>query len=374
MSSSHPRPSTPKVSRAFTKREPLRDMVQRPGQEPVEEQSSPTKKRRAARAPAAQLAQRIKARHAVPSSLPPSSPPRPSSSSQEHQRHGHEDDEPSIDIDAELRKDFSSGDPDVDPEDIDRPAENSDPFGFFAVEKQLKDERNAGRAARPHPLAPRRVQVRPTPARREPPPRTRRRHVLPADSSFMEDDSVDTPAVFSSPSPIKRGKRPVPAQDDSEDDADAAAAILTEDVVQSDDEAHDSSHDKRVVAENEEEENESPVRPRKTRVSRTRAVTKGVRRSTRKRVKEDADEADDDDKPPKKRTAQRTISKKASGAKKPATRTRSARTKAKEPESDGEDFGLDEGKQKQEDERKARVAYWKKMADYTMEEENVYIV
>ena len=92
------------ASRAFTKREPLRDIAQRADLR--SDQNSTTKKRRTARAPPAQLAERIKARHAAaaPSSLPPSSPPDYSSSQENQKPQRPRDETPDVDVKAELRK------------------------------------------------------------------------------------------------------------------------------------------------------------------------------------------------------------------------------------------------------------------------------
>ncbi|KAL1691845.1 hypothetical protein GGG16DRAFT_90887 [Schizophyllum commune] len=388
-------------SRAFTKREPLRDIAQRADLR--SDQNSPTKKRRTARAPPAQLAERIKARHAAaaPSSLPPSSPPDYSSSQENQKPQRPRDETPDVDVKAELRKDFASGGPDEEEgmQENDPPARNSDPFGFFEVEQQLKAERAAGRADKPRAQVPQRVPVRPTPVRRSPPPRPHRRHVLPADSSFEVDESLEVPAIFSSPSPLKRGKRLVATDYESDDDAEAAAALLTEglDVVEgehlraplhlksdaaAEEEEEEEEHGEEMQEEDAEgEEDEEapapPARATRARASRTQSApaAKATRRSTRKRAKEEVSDEEDEDEPPKKRATRRATTQKSTKSKKPASRTRSARTtKAEKEESDGEDFGFNSTKKKLEAERKARVAYWKEMADYSMEKEDVYVV
>ncbi|KAL1746682.1 hypothetical protein HDZ31DRAFT_33715 [Schizophyllum fasciatum] len=401
-----PRAAT--VSRAFTKREPLRDIAQRADLRSDHQQSSPTKKKRSARAPPAQLAQRIKARHAAaaPSSLPPSSPPD-YSSSQENHRLTRDDDAPDVDVKAELRKDFASGGLDEEnahAHENEPPARDSDPFGFFAVEEQLKADRAAGHAERPRAQVPQRVPVKPTPVRRDPPPRPRRRHVLPADSSFeVDDESMEVPAIFSSPSPIKRGKRPVAADDESEDEADAAAALLTEGLdkveeehlraplhhplagtgekedddeeMQEEGDGDEEGEDGEGEEENEEEPAAPPRRSTRARVPRVQSssATKPTRHGTRKRAKEESEDEDEDE-PPKKRAMRLTTTRKAAKGKKPASRSRGTRETKAEDESDGEDFGFNSTKKKLEAERKARVAYWKEMADFSMEKEDVYVV
>ncbi|KAJ7771986.1 hypothetical protein DFH07DRAFT_212870 [Mycena maculata] len=275
--------------------------------------------------------------NAFPSSLPPSSPPLYSSSSrglsrsedevaQEIQDRGEveEEEEPY----RYANPDFGTMQP-LDDEDADAenraptPATNSDPFGFFAVERKLKAKRAL---ASPPPLpqaavlrASRRTDDKGRDDGRVMPatphkPKLGKRRLSP-------DADVFSPAatsLASSPSPVKAGTSFAVVEKDGGDDEGA------------------------------------PPRSKRPRQSSEASVP--PRRSTR--------------------GGSKTAAPKAKGVTKPKTRARKAptKTKARGKKKVEDNEPEDDQQEKFEAERRARLEYFRKLDDYSFEKEDVYVV
>ncbi|KAF7297234.1 hypothetical protein MIND_00956500 [Mycena indigotica] len=308
--------------------------------------ASPTKARRRAKAPVGTLGARLRQQRApsrklnenvFPSSLPPSSP-IPTSS-----RH------PSSEGEAEQQlvySDFGSlveEEPEVEEER--KKEEEDDPFGFFAVERKLKTLR----ALRPLP------EPEPEPAEEEDIPV--QHNAMPSTPHKPRPGTRPFSPVTSSPSPIK------------------PTTSLTQNPP-----ADEPSSETEV---------EEPVpQPRRSARKRTRVdeKTESVKRrkpvSRVKKVDElELDASDPPKAPTKKNTrvlASNSKSKPASKTKpKSTTKPKSAKSetksKSKGKEREKDDNSEDEAEQLVVD-RLARIAYFKKLDDYSFEKENVYVV
>ncbi|KAJ6590008.1 hypothetical protein DFH09DRAFT_1074490 [Mycena vulgaris] len=312
---------------------------------------SPARPKRKPKIPGGALGEKLRLRviettksththNAFPSSLPPSSPPLYSSSSRGVPLFSSEDEiaheMQEEDEETYGRDDFGSmlpADEDGDEDAENRaPANLSDPFGFFAVERRLKAEREV----LPAPVRTARCtddkerdDGRVMPSTPHKPKLGKRRLSATADVF-----SPATTSLVSSPSPVKGGDG-------------LRARASTEDV--------DMDTSRELF----------PAEPRARR------------------------KADEDDAPPKKKSRQdaalprrstRAQSKVVKEVPKPKPKTRGRKAPAKTKVSTGKKKATenndsdDDQHEKFEAERQARLEYFKKLDDYSFEKENVYVV
>ncbi|KAJ7057945.1 hypothetical protein C8F01DRAFT_1371406 [Mycena amicta] len=272
----------------------------------------------------AKLRQRVL--EVFPSSLPPSSP-IPTSS-----RHPSSDDtEQPI-----VYSDFGSLVLEENEQE-----EDDDPFGFFSVERKLR----AIRAAQPLPQP---QQLETSPAR-QPMPSTPHKPKL---------GTVMHASATSSPSPVKR--------------------------------RGDNTPD----PESESESDQPPPPPKRSSRKRTRVAEDKDKDKPAKRGKSTMDRDLDSDlpKPPKTRRSARVLASNSKATSKPASTkpksvvkakpasksiksARKGNGKGKEKENvENVENDDDEEEDAEQRERLARIAYFKKLDDYSFEKENVYVV
>ncbi|KAJ6491684.1 hypothetical protein C8R47DRAFT_437077 [Mycena vitilis] len=274
----------------------------------------------------------IETTKAFPSSLPPSSPPLYSSSSRGLPLLGSEDEvaqEVNEDVPLYGHEDFGTMLPSEDDE-CDSDAENrapanlSDPFGFFAVERKLKAERALEPAVAHHGRVTDDKErddglVMPPTPHKPGPGKRRLSHVF----------SPESASLVSSPSPLK-GRY---------SDANTSRNVL--------------------MAEVDEEEDTPPKRKKARQSSETSLPP---RRSTRGQTKAVAE---------KKNAAPKPKTRARKAAPKPSAAKPRSKGKKKAVEEDDED---DDAQEKFEAERQARLEYFRKLEDYSFEKENVYVV
>ncbi|KAJ7125216.1 hypothetical protein C8R44DRAFT_782614 [Mycena epipterygia] len=330
----------------------------RPFQDITERFVSPRPKRKP-KTPGGALGEKLRLRvietakstvNAFPSSLPPSSPPLYSSSSRGLPLLSSED-EVARGIQEEYgRPDFASAlsadeDADEDAENRSPTASHSDPFGFFAVERKLKAERDV--LALPPPAAvPRRGGA-----------------VRYTDDKGRDDGRV----MPSTPHKPKLGKRRVSAKDDDAP-ADVFSSETPSPVKGAGDDILGSLADGNVDMEGsrelfpdpkarESDDDDAPPKRKKARQSSEASVP--PRRSTRTQTKA----------VPKGKE----VSKPKTRARKAPVKTKAAAGKKKKaPENNDSDD--DDQQEKFEAERQARLEYFKRLDDYSFEKENVYVV
>ncbi|KAK7052807.1 hypothetical protein VNI00_004126 [Paramarasmius palmivorus] len=329
--------------------------------------------RRRPKVPQGPLGQKLKS--AVPSSpLPPSSPIASSSShGQEHlqitpfddgdmpQNQGRSTCQIDNDDADEWKEniDFSSQWYDGDGNFVEPPkqedmeevlsANGSDPFGFFAVEKQLKAER-AVQPSRPRGPLQAKVASPPPPK----PPRTphkkrvgKRPIEISSGSSSPERDVLP-----SSPSPTKRYSEGHSAREPPQTD------LHDEDVLVEDVGSDDESPPKATGSVKRRRPAESPVNPQKLAKSLTSLLPKrSSRRAKASRTKEREEPSESEDDHATTRRRQVRSRKRVKLAK---------RGQAEEIEIDSDHEKLSRAKQ-------ARMKYFKELEDYKVAEENVDI-
>ncbi|KAJ7287042.1 hypothetical protein C8J57DRAFT_1282647 [Mycena rebaudengoi] len=301
---------------------------------------SPTK--RPQRKPGGALGEKLRLKatesRPFPSSLPPSSPPLYSSSSRGLPLDLGSEDEVLQEIHVENtgQDDNDLGfiipsDDDADDDAENRaPANLSDPFGFFAVERKLKAERDV----MPPPLL---------------------RHSRLTDDK-ERDDGLHMPSTPHKPKPGKRKLDP-----ESASAASTPSPIKHRSPLGDSDDAELEELEPVLFAlrakgkakEIEQDDSDAPKtkKPRRSESAEPEVVLP-ARRSTR--VKTSKPVSKDDPKP--KKRARKAVSTKTKG-------------KKKAPDDDEND-----DTEKWERERIARLEYFRKLADYSIEKENVYVV
>ncbi|CAK5266080.1 unnamed protein product [Mycena citricolor] len=296
---------------------------------------------------------------ALPSSLPPSSPPRPTSPSIGAPLDEFETGlDPFIDDENDVsfgRSDFESlsdkGEVDEDSDAENRaPANQSDPFGFFAIERKLKAERDA----QPHPAPHHASAIEHYPARLTDDKGRDDGRLMPATphkpkagKPSMESAAISlgsgVTTIPSSPSPVK-GTPGLVGRAGNEQSPSLRRK-------------HGSP------GESSESDEESPPK-KKTNPS---PGDTPLRRSARHRpVKPDA-----------ARPARKITSTKTTSTKKKAVKGKGKRRKEEadeEQEEEEEHQGQVDKVSRQDAERKARVEYFKKLDHYSFEKEDVYVV
>ncbi|KAJ7270115.1 hypothetical protein B0H12DRAFT_1229355 [Mycena haematopus] len=307
----------PNPTSSITQKRPFQDITDR--------FISPRPKRKPGGALGEKLRLRAAAEKVFPSSLPPSSPPLYQSSSSQWMpdrgvaREVHEDA-----AEPYGHEDFSSmlpSDEDGDPDAENRaPANLSDPFGFFAVERKLKAAKRdiqptVLRASRPAGDKERDdgLVMPPTP------------HKPTIGKRGLSDVSPPSASLSSTPSPVKGVINRDSAMNTSHE-------LLP---VQADDD--DAPRSKKPRKSSEEP---LPLR-RSTRGQSKLVVEKGIPKPKRVR--------------------------KAPARAKP-------KSKGKKKAVDPADNDLDDQHEKFEAERQARLEYFRKLEDYSFEKENVYVV
>ncbi|KAG5650997.1 hypothetical protein H0H81_010256 [Sphagnurus paluster] len=327
---------------------PLQDITRHfaASNSPSVNRPAPNLPRRKVKTPGGTFAEKLREAKplAIQSPLPPSSPPSTSSVFPLHQNVHPKS--PSIAA-ANLDSDHDFEDLDSNTHHRADSLNNSDPFGFFAVEKKLKTLRTEeGKQPRYRAAPPPQIDTMfhlTTP----PTPRKNRikRSALASPTSDISRAASSTP---STPSPLKpisnKGKgKASPVETDIEDTQETTPTI-----------AFRTRAAKRTRTDVEEtKEVDSPDPPRK----------RPVRRATAVRASRDDSAKENKVKPRKKRT---TVPR--------TTRTQSlSKAKAKqkthianEDEEDRHD--------KLERERKDRIEYFKRLEDYRVEKENVYVI
>ncbi|KAJ8076655.1 hypothetical protein PM082_001078 [Marasmius tenuissimus] len=216
--------------------------------------------------------------------------------------------------------------PQVEEEEERVPLGDSDPFGFFAVEEKLKVERAKQPPSAPKAPSPSKPPSKPTLTQPVKPPRTPHKQRVgkrPLSASLSSRDSspARSQLLLSSPSPTKRSSERFNAQRETELEIPEESAPVETDA------------------------DDSP--------------SKATGRRKRPRGKVYYEE-DDDDEEVEFHTRKR------------ATRGRRKLKDAKhQEEEEGEEVDLDE---RMAQERQARLAYFKKLQNYEVARENVYVV
>ncbi|KAF5355472.1 hypothetical protein D9758_006313 [Tetrapyrgos nigripes] len=331
--------------------------------------------RRRVKAPVGELGRKLKEK-ATPSSLPPSSPIlSPSSHHDSLPVASSEGIQPTVTKWWQEREDGVDGDADPEYYQMDeeedeahsppspqyiRPSQASDPFGFFAVEQKLKEERLK------HPPPP----PKPKPCIRPPPsisteslkpPRTpHKRGIGKRPSATFSDTSsanILDDLLPSSPSPMKRPAKRRPLVDEP------SAENITADEEEQQSLPRNGRKKKARATSSVDDEEPQPskgVRKKKTRASSPDRLAKDLRallprrRGTaahqRRKRTEDSDDESEEEKTSRRKDKGRTVKK---------------RDVSEMPVEDEEKWA---------DERKARLEYFKKLEAYQVHKENVYVV
>ncbi|KAJ7099478.1 hypothetical protein B0H15DRAFT_944894 [Mycena belliarum] len=341
----------------------------------------PSKSRRKPKTPGGALGERLRLRvientaklaatpDGFPSSLPPSSPPLYSSSSRggrvpllssegevarEMHRADHEE------LYQYGRDDFASMDDNENEYDEDAenraPATNSDPFGFFAVERRLKAER----AAQPVPAAlPRQPPARATDDRERDDGRlmpTTPHKPKPGKRAAATADTVlgpgsEAPSLSSSPSPIKHAEARA-SPDGSMDTSGELFPARVQTRRRADGDEENAPPRRKKPRRSESPEVALPLPPRRNTCAQS-AAQKETQAQKSKSAKDDV----------KPRSNTRATRKAP-----PKTKPRAKKKAVKDNDSD------DDQQEKFDAERRARVEYFRKLDDYSFEKENVYVV
>ncbi|KAJ7807830.1 hypothetical protein B0H14DRAFT_3881740 [Mycena olivaceomarginata] len=279
------------------------------------------------------------AKSVFPSSLPPSSPPFYQSSSSRHlssedavakeiheEPFGHEDFGSMLPSDEE-------GDPDAENR---APAHLSDPFGFFAVERKLKAERQM-----------------------QPPPLPAALRASRYTDDKERDDGLVMPATPHKPSIGKRGLSSVsPASAGLSNTPSPVKAVGVRHL-----DTMNMSHELLPV---QAEDDDAPRRSKRARRSSSEPEPLPLRRSTRGQSKAVAEK---EPSKPKKQVVRKAPAKtkgKGKGKKKAAVEDNDL--------EDQEEARFFIQSAKSEAERQARLEYFRKLDDYSFEKENVYVV
>ncbi|KAK1231654.1 hypothetical protein PQX77_005220 [Marasmius sp. AFHP31] len=243
--------------------------------------------------------------------------------------------------------------PQVEEEAEQVPLGDSDPFGFFAVEEKLKAERARRPPSAPKGPSPSNPPSKPTLTQPVKPPRTphkRRVGKRPLSASLSSRDSspARSELLLSSPSPTKRLSERFNAQRETELEIPEESAPVETDA--------DDSPSKATGRRKRPRLSDSPVNPERLAKSLTSLLPK-----RRGRGKVYYEEEDDDEEVEfhtrKRATRGRRKSKDAKDA--------------KHQEEEEEELDLDE---RMAQERQARLAYFKKLQNYEVARENVYVV
>ncbi|KAJ7727896.1 hypothetical protein B0H16DRAFT_1589644 [Mycena metata] len=280
-----------------------------------------------------------------PSSLPPSSPPLYSSSS-----HGlpllNSEDEVAQEVHDEPvfgRDDFGSmllSDEDGDEDAENRPPETlSDPFGFFAVERKLKAER----------------EVIPIAAQR---------------ASRLTDDKERDDGLVMPPTPHKPalGKRRLSATADVL--SPAATSLGSPSPLKgvgthhSNEQSDMNTSYETLLQERDVDDDGDDAPPKSKRARQSSETSLPPRRSTRGQSKPTAKEKE-------KKAVAKPKRARAAPAKAKVGATGKGKGKKKVVEDNDSD---DDPQEKFEAERQARLEYFRKLDDYSFEKENVYVV
>ncbi|KAF7428855.1 hypothetical protein PC9H_008087 [Pleurotus ostreatus] len=365
-----------------------------------EEPQPPPRKRRA-RAPIGRFAKRQQlvgpSHHpAIPSSLPPSSPPSESSrfdvinqafAGPRFTRNRS----PSL----EYADENENADPFSESLDLLPAAASSnqaDPFGFLAVESRLRAKREAAQPF--HVLTDLDLPVdddHPTPHpdtfeddndENAVPlgvpstPHKRKKHIrsMVAASTSPTSAALYNPSPQSTPSPSKPRRSLAKGNQSPVDSSESDLVLSRPPIASAARRARITAHEENAKARKEARAPKKSLTPRTLgksleallpkRVTRARAASsKGKGKGKRGREAVSDDEEDD---PSPRKTKKRAIV-----AKKPTSK---AKGKAKATEVEDEEIDVDGAQEKLKQERQARLEYFKKLDSYKVEEENVYVV
>ncbi|KAJ6631473.1 hypothetical protein B0H10DRAFT_2207126 [Mycena sp. CBHHK59/15] len=372
--------STNQPNTTTASKRPFQDITDRFRIEPAPTPPT-TRPRRKPKTPGGALGEKLRLRgiettksatNIFPSSLPPSSPPLYSSSSRDVPLDLNSEDEVIQEIQEDDdepvygRDDFGSilpSDDDADDDAENRaPANLSDPFGFFAVERKLKTKRDV------LPLQPtvlrtsRYVDDKERDDGRVMPSTPHKPKVgKPRVSTHADVFSEATTSLPSTPSPTKqvqdssraRGQESLEEADMETEVEERRAPRPRAKGKSRETEQNDEAAPRRKKARR----SDSPVNPRDLVLGLE--VVLPMRRSTRARSKA----ASKDDSQPK------TRARNAPAKAKPA-----AKGRGKKKANEDNEMDHDDDREKWEAERQARLEYFRKLDDYSFEKENVYVV
>ncbi|RDB25160.1 hypothetical protein Hypma_007987 [Hypsizygus marmoreus] len=350
---------------------PLQDITDR-FVSAVEPLPSP-RPRRKVKAPGGTFGAKLRAAKApaIPSSLPPSSPPSASSRDPElyvdnrstSSNYGDENVDPNLELPRFEREPGPSNALDEDA----GPLDTSDPFGFFVVEKKLKALRARPsyiekqqlryRAAPPPPidtaLIPGHLVTPPTPRKR----RGKRRALASPSISNPDVFSPRTTSMPSSPSPSKPSSRKGKEKAAAKEEKGGSDTEMGSDLAVTPQPRRPTKRLRRQGTSKEIAE--APDRP---------VLRRSGRRTTA--TMDNAKAADDGD-GSHVRVTRRKRTAATSSRTKPSGEKRQPKGKGKASAATQED---DEQREKWELERQERLEYFRKLEDYQVEKENVYVV
>ncbi|KAF9494198.1 hypothetical protein BDN71DRAFT_1010787 [Pleurotus eryngii] len=390
-----PRPSRilQDITSQFVEPEPV---VGGPKQTVSREEPQPPRRKRRAKAPIGRLAKRKDgpSHHpAIPSSLPPSSPPSESSRFDAINQafagpRFTRNRSPSLEYADENADPFSES-PDLLPAAASRSSYQADPFGFLAVESRLRAKREAAQPFQvltdldlpvdddhptPHPdtfeddndenVVP--LGVPSTPHKRK-----KHRRSMMTGSTSPTSAALYNPSPRSTPSPSKP-RRSLAKGNHSPVDSSESELVLSRPPIASVARGARITAKEKAKARKEARAPKKSVTPRTLgrsleallpkRVTRARvASSKGKGKRGREAVSDD-----EEDEPSPRKTKKR-----ATVAGKPSSK---AKGKAKATEIEDEEIDIDGAQEKLKQERQARLEYFKKLDSYKVEEENVYVV
>ncbi|KAG9221286.1 hypothetical protein CCMSSC00406_0008879 [Pleurotus cornucopiae] len=389
------------ITARFTEPEPV---VGGSKQTVSKEEPQPPRRKRRARAPIGRFAKRQQlvdgpSHHpAIPSSLPPSSPPSESSRFDTINQafagpRFTRNRSPSLEYaDADENENVDPFSESLDLLPAAASSNQADPFGFLAVESRLRAKREAAQPFHvltdldlpvdddhptPHPdtfeddndenVVP--LGVPSTPHKRKKHIRSR-----VAASTSPTSAALYNPSPQSTPSPSKP-RRSLAKGNQSPVDSSESELVLSRPPVAS------AARSARISADAQEAKARKEARaPKKSLTPRTlgksleallpKRVTRARAASSKgegkgKRGREVVSDDEEDDPSPRK------TKKRATVAKKPTSK---GKGKAKATEVEDEEIDIDGAQEKLKQERQARLEYFKKLDSYKVEEENVYVV
>ncbi|KIY53038.1 hypothetical protein FISHEDRAFT_55402 [Fistulina hepatica ATCC 64428] len=334
--------------------------------------------RRKAKAP---LSARSKTSKAIPSSLPPSSPPPPS---QDFNDDADDEDENVVPAEQPDRNEKEEvGTP--------LPAGSDDPFGFFAVEKQLKAERQrqAGKAVHSTPRyrakQPSHIKTTPRSNNKRRPTTPHKQGIMKRKLADLSSDALFSPSSDSMPSSPSKSKGTIvlpvdllaessfrhEAPQNADSDSDVALSEMLAGPsrrVSSLRPKRRSSGSRRPKADAAGSVDKAPLSPSAVeRNLEARLPKLPTRRSTRVRRKTSRAEASAPAVAPSK-------SARASKARTTSHRRHPRATRSAVKEDKDEKIDLSSGAEKRQEERQARIEYFKKLEEFSVEEESVYVI
>ncbi|KAG7085737.1 hypothetical protein E1B28_003280 [Marasmius oreades] len=223
-------------------------------------------------------------------------------------------------------------------------ANDPDPFGFFAVEEKLKAERSRQPLKPSKPLLP---PSKPTTLPLNPPctPHKRRigRHAVTASSRSSSPGRSNR--LPSSPSPAKRPSERFVTRETNLDNDEEIAPLIVD---------HDDTPPKADGRRKKPRRDDSPVSPERLAKSLTCLLPRRRRRGKNPRTYKDEDDSEDEQPTAKRQTRRRQ--------------------KPREAVRQDEDGEIDVDVERMAQERQARLEYFKKLQNYEIAKENVYVI